>query len=353
MRVSLLERGPLPRDKPCGEGLLPRGMRLLDEMGARVADGRPFDGIVYLDERLGLRAEGRFGPGTGRGLGARRTELSRALLERALAVGVVVHERTRAESIEPSASSVRVRTPLGPVEGRFLVGADGLHSRVRELLGGVGAGGSVARRRRYGYRRHYRAEPWSRFVEVHWGGGGEAYVTPVSDSEVGVAFLFDLHENGRAPSFDGMLRRFPALEARLHSRAASATTIVKGAGPFRQEVGRIASKRVALVGDAAGYLDALTGEGLALGFESARALVDVLVRGDGMEAYERAHRSLSRRYYAMTKLVLTLASHPRLRAHALRLLAARPGLFARLLAFLDGGDSGDGAMRVRRPPGIS
>ena len=123
--------------------------------------------------------------------------------------------------------------------------------------------GGRVRLSRYGFRRHYRLAPWSTFVEVHWAKGAEAYVTPVSDDEVGVAFLW--HE--RAPSWEAMLSRFPHL-ARL--RGASALSSIQGAGPFRRRPRRVTAGRLALVGDASGYVDAITGEGVAIAFECAR-----------------------------------------------------------------------------------
>ena len=171
-------------------------------------------------------------------------------------------------------------------------------------------------------------KPWSSFVEVHWADGGEAYVTPVAGDEVGIALLW----HRAAPSFEAMLSRFPILEQRL--QGASATTPLAGAGPFRRRIDRIAGGRVALVGDASGYVDALTGEGVSLAFECAKALV-LSLRGDDLASYASEHRRLSRRYRGMAELVLCLSRHPRIRDRVVAHLASHPDRFERLLAIAD------------------
>ena len=180
--------------------------------------------------------------------------------------------------------------------------------------------------RRFGVRRHYRLRPWSSFVEVHWGHGGEAYVTPVGENEIGVALLW--HEP--PASYEDGLARFPDLAARLDG--AAVTSSLKGAGPFRQNVSSVHRGNVVLVGDAAGYLDALTGEGMALGLRSARALIASLSSGGGFLEYEARYRKLRLRYDFMTELALVLTQHPSLRRFVIAFLASCPRLFSKLVA---------------------
>jgi flavin-dependent dehydrogenase len=159
---------------------------------------------------------------------------------------------------------------------------------------------------------------------VHWGDGLEAYVTPVTADSVGVAFLGA--DCGGGP--DHLLERFPALRARLGAPASRP----RGAGPFAIDVTRRTRGRVALVGDAAGYVDPLTGEGVALALCAGEALAAALAEGR-LEGYERAWARLTRRHRVLTRLVLKLASRPALRQRALSGLARRPEAFAGLLAF--------------------
>lgn len=154
---------------------------------------------------------------------------------------------------------------------------------------------------RFGLRRHFRVEPWTDFVEVHWSGEGEAYVTPVGEDLVGVAILSRIRR-----SYDQHLAGFPTLTASL--RGATATD-VRGAGPLRQRARRRVAGRVLLVGDAAGYLDALTGEGIALGLATARAAVRCLAAGRPQE-YERAWTRLTRRHRLLTGALLAAGRRP-------------------------------------------
>jgi flavin-dependent dehydrogenase len=184
---------------------------------------------------------------------------------------------------------------------RHLVAADGLHSPVRRL---VGLEAPRSGPRRFGLRRHVALAPWTSFVEVHWGPRAEAYVTPVAPDCVGVAVL--VRDGG---DFDDLLRDVPALAERLAGAPASR---VLGAGPLRQTARRRVAGRVLLVGDAAGYVDALTGEGIALGLAQARAAVDAIV-GDRVAAYERRWRRLTRRHDVLTRTLLAASARPTLR----------------------------------------
>jgi flavin-dependent dehydrogenase len=174
-------------------------------------------------------------------------------------------------------------------------------------------------------RRHHAVAPWSDLVEVYWADGCEAYVTPVSEGEVGVALLW----SGFQTDFEGLLGRFPRLRRRLEgSRTVSRT---RGAAVLEQRTRAVHSGPVALVGDAAGYRDAITGEGLSLAFHQAVALAAAIDAGD-LGHYERAQRRLTRLPYALIRVLLELEARPRLRRRLVATLAAEPDVFARLLA---------------------
>lgn len=318
--VLVLDRRRPPLDEACGEGLMPHGVRALHALGVVPAPGScsPFVGIRYLDGDL--VAEGRFASGAG--LGVRRTALIEAMSDRARSLGVELRYGCAIENWTDAGETVTVKSSDGAERARFLVGADGLHSRVRRL---AGLERRWRGRRRFGIRHHYSGPAWTDYVEVHWADRAEAYVTPVGN-EIGVAILC----SGDGRDFDELLALFPGLAARLRGRRVTSRT--RGAGPFRQGVRRRFRGRIALVGDAAGYLDALTGEGLALAFESAAALARVIARGEALDAYERAYRDLSRGYYRTTALLLAVGARPWLRRRVVASLAARPETFDRLLA---------------------
>jgi flavin-dependent dehydrogenase len=175
-------------------------------------------------------------------------------------------------------------------------------------------------------RQHRSIRPWSEHVEVHWSEVGEAYVTPVSADVVGVAILTD-----RTARYGELLASFPALLERLDG--APAVSRVMGAGPFRQRVTRRAAGRVLLVGDASGYVDALTGEGIAMGLAQAREAVRAIT-ADDPGAYERHWRQVTWRSAALTH-VLVQATRSR---HGRRLIVPAadrlPGVFGWAVAEL-------------------
>lgn len=316
MSAAVLDRARPPIDKACGEGLMPDAVARLREIGVEPR-GFPFRGIRYFD--AGRMAEGVFPqvcPQAG-GLGVRRTELHAALVRRAEEVGVGLRWGVKAEGLGKDG----VETDQGPVQARWIVGADGLRSRVRRW---AGLDGGEAPLRRFGVRRHFAIPPWSDFVEVYWGPGCEAYVTPVAPDQVGAAFLW----SGRKAGFDDLLETLPDLKARLAGAPAASRDL--GTGPLRQRARAVRRGNVALVGDAAGYYDAITGEGMAVAFHESAALVEALVAGD-LDRYAAAHRAINRLPNFVTGLVLALESRPRLRARAVRALAAEPALFSKLL----------------------
>ncbi|MFF4447630.1 NAD(P)/FAD-dependent oxidoreductase [Streptomyces sp. NPDC001502] len=316
MEVVVVEPRPTPIDKACGEGLMPGGVRRLRELGVTVA-GQPFRGIRYVDGVSGRRAEGLFRSGPG--LGARRTELQAALAERAAQLGVRVLPG-RVDQVRQDVHQVGA----AGLTARYLVAADGLHSPVRRGLG-LSAPPAPRRPARYGLRRHYAVEPWSDLVEVHWSARCEAYVTPLAPDRIGVAVL----TSDQAP-FDVQLARFPVLSARL---AAAAGTPVRGAGPLRQGARVRVAGRVLFVGDAAGYVDALTGEGLTLAVTAAGELVRC-VRAGRPQAYEQAWRDLSRSYRTLTASLLWARHQPRLAPRIVPLAARLPRVFTRAVNLL-------------------
>ncbi|OCB32383.1 monooxygenase, partial [Mycobacterium malmoense] len=248
LSVVVAEPREGPIDKACGEGLMPGGLAELVSLGVDPA-GMPFHGIAYASEHR--RAQARFRTGPGRGV--RRTTLHAALAARAKEQDTE-WLRARVTTVQQDAHGV---TAAG-VRAKWLVAADGLHSQVRRSVGIASTAGTP---RRYGVRRHFRVPAWSEFVEVHWSRWGEAYVTPVEPDLVGVAIL----SRGKPD-----LAWFPELARRLDGAARGDA---RGCGPLRQVVSRRVAGRVLLVGDAAGYEDALTGEGISLAVKQAAAAV--------------------------------------------------------------------------------
>jgi flavin-dependent dehydrogenase len=267
----------------------------------------PLRGITYLDGER--RADAAFRTGPGRGV--RRTVLHGALQEAARSAGVRFVDGD-AGDITQDATSVRA----GALRARYLAAADGLHSPIRRALGLSRPGPGP---RRWGIRRHIHTAPWSDRVEVHWGSDSEAYVTPVADDCVGIAIL-----SATRGGFAGHLTEFPALAERTRGRTHGPD---RAAGPLRQGARHRTAGRVLLVGDAAGYIDALTGEGIGLAFGAAELLVDCVVT-ERVDDYDRRWRALTRRYRVLTAGLVRAGSTPSIRPRIVPAARALPAVFA-------------------------
>jgi flavin-dependent dehydrogenase len=297
-----------PIDKACGEGLMPGAMADLARLGVDPA-GYPIRGIRYQDARRAV--DHRYPPGV-EGRGVRRLVLHAALRKRVDELSVeVVHEKVT--GFELGAAGQGGECTVNGRSVDWIVGADGLHSAVRAAAGldrpptrGTGARSSAARpkpdSRRFGLRRHYAVAPWSDLVEVTYLDDVELYITPVDEHTVGVALL------GHRPlSLDEAIARVPALAERLADAAPASE--LRGAGALAQSARSRTSGRVALVGDASGYVDALTGEGLRVGLAQARVLVHQLATGN-LPGYERAWRRSTRDFRVLTAGLLAAATSP-------------------------------------------
>ena len=312
LSTTVIEPRTGPVDKACGEGVMPGALAALHGLGVDPR-GRDFAGITY---RAGPRTV-RAGFRRGAGRGIRRTELYRSLRARAESAGVQwVSTSMRALAQDAHGVQVQVGDAVAPLRARYAVGADGLHSRTRRQ---TGLNDTRRPRRRFGYRQHFTIAPWTTDVEVHWGPDAEVYCTPVGSDTVGVAVL-----SSTGKSFPEHVASFPELAEQLGT--ASAASELRAAGPLRQRVRSRARGRVVLVGDAGGYVDALTGEGLAVGLAQAAVAAQALAR-DRPQDYPRLARGVSWRSTALTSALLSVSHVPPLRAVLVPAAVRWPGLF--------------------------
>ena len=314
--VTVVDSCLPPIDKPCGEGLMPDGVAALANLGVTIPDidAHPFRGIRFVS--LGLTAEAVFPHGFA--LGVRRTNLHRVMVEHAAQAGIRLRWKAVVTGLEPDG----VRLGGEWLRARWIIGADGSRSRVRRW---AGLDSYLRRSERFAFRRHYRIAPWSNFMELHWGSRGQLYITPVGPEQVCVALI------SRDPSLrlDEALRDFP--EVSRHLGGAEHGSVERGATSVTRKLARVAKGCVALIGDASGGVDAITGEGLCLAFNQADALADCLAAGD-LRPYQVSHRRLARRPALMADLMLLLEHHHRLRKRVMRAFGAEPELFSRMLA---------------------
>jgi menaquinone-9 beta-reductase len=312
-----------PIDKACGEGLLPHALEALTSLGLDLthnlgsSEAQPLHGIRFYGDH-GATTEALFHT---QGRGIRRTILHQLLLDRAIALGVRFHWKNSVQGIEPTSNGIFIRTNQQPFHAHHLVGADGHHSRIAHW---AGLTQSTTHSRRIGLRQHYAVAPWSSFVEVHWSPHGQAYVTPTSSHELCVAFVSQHKFESPAQA----LSLYPALSERL--RHATPSGRPRGSITLGRTLRRVTTGNTALIGDASGSVDAITGEGLALCFRQAVAL-SLALKSNNLAAYQHAHRDIQRMPSLMSRSLLLMDRYPCLRDRTLRTFERNPKLFSRLL----------------------
>lgn len=331
--VVVLDRQRGPVDKACGEGLMPAGLASLKSWDVPIpaSETGRFTAIRYVQE------DGRFveaplpAPG---GLGIRRLALHAAMATRARAAGAELREGCSVKAHRQTHAGVELETDDGAVSARLLVAADGLHSPLRKAAGLEDD--AHAAFRRFGLRQHFALKPWGERVEVHYAEGLEAYVTPAGANRVGIAFLWEDGAVLKPIAFDALLARFPLLKDQLGAAPADSKAI--GAGPLLQRVHATVHGRLVLLGDAAGYVDAITGEGLSLAFDQAKCLGGLVKAAlddpRELSAYGRESRRAFNAYARLASGLVALARRPALRRAAINRLIANPSLFAFALRHL-------------------
>ncbi len=312
LEVTVIEPRVGTIDKACGEGLMPKALQHLAHIGVNPT-GMNFFGIRYTDGKSS--SEARFLSQPGRGV--RRTVLHDALRERANELNIKFIDGRVAEILQ-SDSSIQA----AGVTARYLIGADGLHSTVRGRLG-LEVAAKKRGKQRYGIRQHFEVAPWSDLVEVYWLPKAEVYVTPIDQDTVGVAIL-----GGVGLNFDHVVASMPQLAE--HLDGAKPASKLRGAGPLRQRVSRRFEGRALLVGDAAGYVDALTGEGLQVGFAEAQAAV-LAVLSDRPSAYEAQWKEITRSYRLRSGGLLWASSNRVIRPMIVPAAARLPSVFHQIV----------------------
>jgi flavin-dependent dehydrogenase len=320
LSVTVADGGEPPIDKPCGEGLLPETLSALTELNISIPTGWGFTfrGIRFVERESELCADFP----KGKAIGIRRTLLHDLLIARAEACGVELLWKTPVTGIE----STGVKLGDKVVKSRWIVGADGGGSQVRRW-GGLGESRGTLR---FANRRHYRMKPWTDQLEIYWGENAQAYVTPISEAEICVVVLAERPEKARLAE---AWVNWPSLAERLSQ--AEIVGRDRGAVTSMNSLPKVFRGNVALMGDASGSVDAITGDGLRLAFCQAMALAEAMECGD-LRRYQSAHRRLMHRPTWMGRAMLLLGQNGAFRRRAFKSMGARPKLFDQLLAIHTG-----------------
>ncbi len=309
--IVLLDAGVGPRHRPCGEYLSPGSLGSLQRAGllaavtatgaqrlAGVALCGPHGGHpVAFAPVLGLH------PAVDHGLGVRRERFDRVLQE-AAAQRCQLWREAQVAGVERSAHGWTVRLTDGrSLDAGLVVGADGRGSVVRRACGLD----QRPARQRFALVARAHGVLHRNIVEMHLGPLGQLGLCPLGEGEVNLNLLL-------APASSVLLRRMPR-DALLRAAVASTAGLagrahglelgqVMATGSLPQGCTAVSAEGVALVGDAAGFCDPFTGEGMGLAMRGAELLAAALVEGGGgLPAYARAYAgSLGRRRQVGTML---------------------------------------------------
>jgi geranylgeranyl reductase family protein len=374
--VMMIDRSSFPREKVCGDGLTPRGVRALQRMDVDVEDPR-------FERVLGLRVYSRYtsvelpfpklDSFPDFGLVMQRAALDELLVRRAEKAGALVVEQV--EAVEPILSGgwvtgARVRRPDGEREGpltdvraRFVLAADGAASK---LSSQAGVRRDPSRPLGIAARRYYRVErrpgPWLESWLDLWEGEmllpGYGWLFPTADGTINIgAGMLNTFRNFKDFSaqrlFDAFAKMLPA-EWGISEETAEGRVL---SGPLPMGMNRMppAVPGMLLIGDAAGVVNPFNGEGIAYAIETgelaAELVNDALVRDrPGLaQMYPAALRERYGGYFAVGRRFARAIGNPTVMRAATRYGLPRKalmGFLLRLLGNLTDGRSGDAQDRL-------
>ncbi|UCF21290.1 MAG: FAD-dependent monooxygenase [Gemmatimonadota bacterium] len=352
--VEILERKRFPRDKACGDCLNPGAVAELDRLGiadrlrttlrpnrlrgwrVEAPDGRSFEAsFSSTDVSLAAVEEG---------WAVRRRDFDAALLNAAVDAGVGVRFDMRVFDLLRSGERVvgvvaRQGTRSLQIEGSLVVGADGLNSVVRRRLA---LAARLPRLRKIALVAHLAcADGGEHFGELRVRRGRSCGFAPLPGG-ANVTLVIAEREARRVAGdprrfFEEALASFPELRARVRSSALEDTVLVTG--PFDRPVKRAWAAGALLVGDAAGYYDPFTGQGIYQALRSARlaaeavvaALADPTSEGLAFRRYDRALRREFAPKRGLQRAIEAAISRPRLMSRLVAALARGEAAAARRL----------------------
>lgn len=359
-RILLLDRSSFPREKPCGEGIMPQGVKILSEFGLLpeifARGGSRILGMQYRN-RQGVVARADFpaaGVGASFGVVMRRYDLDHLLVDKAKTYSnITVREGFRVtgvlqanqsvygiqgHSVDAPSAAVRFSAPL-------VVGADGPHSVFHSACGLTK---NYFPRRRFGITSHFNGiEGLGNYVEVQSHSDGEIYIAPSSDGSCLVAALLEkkamrLFRGDLSEGYMNFLRQLDGFRERIAAHERISPVLV--AGPLGFTVQPCYRPGLILIGDSAGFLDPITGEGMTLALKCVKAAVPLIEeafsRGDfGVRfgaRYAEQRLLVIEDVWRFTRLLLNLTRYRFIADRAVRRLSRDRALFEKLLGVVSG-----------------
>jgi geranylgeranyl reductase family protein len=325
--VMLIEAAHHPRPKVCAEYASPR---IAEELARLGVDGWreaavPLRGmrVILGDAAAEISYADRSSPRTAWGLD--RRQFDAVLANHAQARGVRLLEGARLVDLLRRGDRVRgarVMTRDGEleIEADWVVGADGARSRTARLLR---VERPVRFPRRLGLVAHYEGIPGLEdHGEMHLGDGYYVGLAPMPGGELNVGMALPMGAGSAARRFGAAIAGLPAVAARL--RESRPITAIRGAAPIGHRVSEIAGPGWLLVGDAAGFVDPFTGEGIYRALRSARAAAEALQGFDPEASYRAKRRAAFSAKDVLTWAVQSLLVAPPLLRRTLSRLNDRP-----------------------------
>lgn len=339
-RVLLAERARHPRPKACAEYASPMIVEELMRIGlppeSWSPDAVPLGGmnlhagghavrIAYADDA---------GPRTAWGVDRRRFDAR--LAQHAVECGADLREGSQAVSLTVArgwVSGARIRDletgREDAIRAEWVIGADGARSTVARLLG---VERTVRFPRRLGLVAHYSdVDGLSDHGEMHVGQRGYVGLAPTPDGELNVGMALPMTDGARSAEarFQAAIDGLPVVARRL--AGGKRVSPIRGAAPIGHRVRSVAGPGWLLIGDAAGFVDPFTGEGIHRALRSARAASAALSRsGDPAATYRAERRRAFAAKESLTWLVQGFLAVPPLLARAVARLEERPGAALRL-----------------------
>ncbi|MEP6679927.1 MAG: geranylgeranyl reductase family protein [Chloroflexota bacterium] len=325
--VIVVEAAHHPRPKVCAEYASPRIAEELSRLGVEdwQAAAIPLQGmrVVLGDASTEIRYADQRSARTAWGLDRRAFDA--LLAAHARARGARLVEGARLVTLRRQGGRIigaRVATHNGELEidADWVAGADGARSRTAHLLG---VERPVRFPRRLGLVAHYSGvAELQDSGEMHVGAGYYVGLAPTPGGELNVGMALPMGSGSAAQRFDAAVAALPAVAARL--RASTRVTPIRGAAPIGHRVSEVAGPGWLLVGDAAGFVDPFTGEGIYRALRSARAAAGALRTGDPAAAYRAERRAAFSAKDVLTWAVQSLLVAPPVLRRALQRLDERP-----------------------------